>query len=138
MWKRILGTLLAVVISSVGAFASPTRAAIEKAAATEHADRSESDSSTFPVQRAPDEPDSTDPKPIILLSTPQWTVEKVSRNSELPTYDRRMICPINLPVVRQSQGTVFNLARDFNANVIDLLPLPVRIYLIGANAPPIS
>lgn len=136
MRQRLFGILLVTTISSVGAFALPVQAAIERAAAADR--RVQQDLNKSQRQGGPADPAPFDSSPVVILGAPHWTFEKFSRHTEFPQLDRKALCSNDQALNWLAPWKRARLNFDMVSRSTDNVAQPVRIHLIGAHAPPIS
>ena len=130
MRRKAVEIVLLALMPLVGAIALPAQASFEAAAA----ELQRAGDQSVPADQ-PGGEDSSKPSPPVLVIPHHWTVEKQSRQSEVPDLELRIIGKHpHTPCVDPS----WRLSRhDPQANAPRVLVAhPFLIRLIGAQAPP--
>lgn len=130
MWRKMVGIVLLGFVPLVGAIALPAQAAYERAAAEERQARRQS----FPADHS-GEKDPSESFPPVLVVPRHWTVEKLSRQNDVPDLKLRVL---------GKQASSPRLAPFWKLSGLDplcngpriFLSHPFLVHLIGAHAPP--
>jgi len=138
MRSRLFGWLIAILVPGVGAFSLPAQAAYERATTEERREKQKAITTRDSSDRGTDNEPSAPPTPPLLLAARHWTVEKVSRLCEAPDVELRVA--LVQPDARHSTLSWLLARLDRSAAYLPRIQTAeaIRVYLIGAHAPPLA